>query len=63
VPSVQIVSVRVWLRVRADEAEPSFDDTQTYRYADVEFTPAGRERHFRRVLMSRTMTLRNARTT
>jgi prepilin-type N-terminal cleavage/methylation domain-containing protein len=61
VPSAQIVSVRIWLRVRADEAEPSFDDTRIYHYADVEFTPVGRERHFRRVLMSRTITLRNAR--
>ena len=62
-PGAQIVSVRVWLRLRADEAEPSFVDTQTYRYAAVEFTPSGREQHFRRVLMSRTMTLRNARST
>jgi hypothetical protein len=62
-PGAQIVSVRVWLRVRADEPEPSFVDTQTYRYADVEFTPTGRERNFRRVLMTRTITLRNARST
>src|SRR5262249_10266302 len=62
-PGAQIVSVRVWLRVRADEAEPAFVDTQTYRYADVTFTPSGPERNFRRVLMSRTMTLRNARST
>jgi hypothetical protein len=60
-PAAQIVSVRVWLRVRADEAEPSFIDTRAYRYADTEFTPSGDERHFRRVLMSRTITLRNAR--
>lgn len=60
-PAAQVVSVRVWLRVRADEREPSFTDTQTYRYADVEFTPSGPARNFRRVLMSRTMTLRNAR--
>ncbi|MEJ0035615.1 MAG: PilW family protein [Gammaproteobacteria bacterium] len=62
-PAAQVVSVRVWLRVRAEEAELSFVDTQTYRYADVEFTPSGAARHFRRVLMSRTMTLRNARST
>jgi type IV pilus assembly protein PilW len=61
--SAQIVSVRVWLRVRTDEAEPAFEDARIYRYADVEFTPAGSERRFRRVLMSRTITLRNARTT
>ncbi len=62
-PVAQIVSVRVWLRVRSDEAEPTFIDTRTYRYADVEFTPSGAEEHFRRVLMSRTTTLRNARST
>jgi type IV pilus assembly protein PilW len=62
-PAAQIVSVRVWLRVRADEAEPAFVDTRTYRYADVEFTPAGAERNVRRALMSRTITLRNARPT
>jgi len=62
-PAAQIVSVRVWLRVRADEPEPSFTDARTYAYADVEFTPAGAERHFRRVLMSRTITLRNGRST
>jgi hypothetical protein len=61
--AAQVVSVRVWLRVRADEAEPSFADTRTYRYADVQFTPAGADRNFRRVLMSRTITLRNARST
>jgi type IV pilus assembly protein PilW len=62
-PAAQVVSVRVWLRVRADEAEPTFVDTRTYRYAGVEFTPSGAERNFRRVLMSRAITLRNARST
>jgi type IV pilus assembly protein PilW len=60
-PGAQVVSVRIWLRVRADVAEPTFTDTRTYRYADIEFTPSGAERNFRRVLMSRTITLRNAR--
>jgi Tfp pilus assembly protein PilW len=62
-PGAQIVSVRVWLRVRADEAEPTFVDTRTYRYAGVTFTPSGADRNFRRVLISRTITLRNARST
>lgn len=61
--AAQVVSVRVWLRVRADAAEPSFIDTRTYSYADVEYTPSGSERNFRRVLVSRTLTLRNARST
>jgi type IV pilus assembly protein PilW len=59
---VQVVAVRVWLRIRADEPEEvGFDDAQTYRYADVVYTPAGAERKFRRVLMSRTVAVRNAR--
>jgi len=61
--AAQVVSVRVWLRVRADETESTFVDTRTYRYADVEFTPTGAERNFRRVLLSRAITLRNARST
>jgi type IV pilus assembly protein PilW len=59
----QVVSVRLWLRVRADLPEPSFQDDRTYRYANVTFTPAGTERHYRRALMTRTVALRNARVT
>jgi type IV pilus assembly protein PilW len=59
---LQVVAVRVWLRIRADEPEVGFDDAQTYCYGDVAYTPAGAERRFRRVLMSRTVALRNART-
>jgi type IV pilus assembly protein PilW len=58
---LQIFAVRVWLRIRADLAEAGFDDGATYRYADVAYTPIGAERTFRRVLMSRTITVRNAR--
>ena len=60
-PQVQVVSVRMWLRIRSDEAEAGFIDTRTYRYGDVVYTPAGAERSFRRVVMSRTVALRNAR--
>ncbi len=59
--TAQVVAVRVWLRLRADQPEPTFVDTRTYRYSNVAFTPAGAEQNFRRVLMSRTITLRNAR--
>jgi type IV pilus assembly protein PilW len=58
---LQVVSVRIWLRVRGDQLEPGFVDDRTYRYADVEYTPAGAERAFRRVLLTRTIALRNAR--
>ena len=60
-PAAQVVSVRIWLRLRADQPEPTFVDARTYRYANVTYTPAGSARNFRRVLMSRTITLRNAR--
>jgi len=58
---LQIFAVRVWLRIRADAPEGGFDDGATYQYADVAYTPAGTERKFRRVLMSRTVAVRNAR--
>jgi type IV pilus assembly protein PilW len=59
---LQVVAVRVWLRIRSDQREPGFVDGHTYRYGNVEYTPAGTERNFRRVLLSRTILLRNART-
>lgn len=59
---LQVVSVRIWVRLRAEQSEPGFVDDRTYRYGDVEYTPAGAERSFRRVLLSRTISLRNART-
>lgn len=58
----QVVSVRVWLRLRGEQPEPQIDDQRTYRYADVEYTPAGEARRYRRMLVSRTIMLRNART-
>lgn len=59
---LQVMAVRVWLRVRAEEPDAQFTDHQTYRYANVEFTPTGAERNYRRVLISRTIAVRNART-
>jgi type IV pilus assembly protein PilW len=58
----QVVSVRIWVRVRADRAEPGFIDNRRYQYANVDYTPAGADAGIRRVLMSRTISLRNART-
>jgi type IV pilus assembly protein PilW len=58
----QVVAVRFWLRVRSDQREPDIIDTNEYKYADVRFRPTGEEQHYRRILMSRTVTLRNART-
>jgi type IV pilus assembly protein PilW len=58
----QVVAVRFWVRVRADQPEVGFVDNRTYTYADRQYTPQGNEQRFRRVLMSRTVMLRNART-
>jgi hypothetical protein len=59
----QVVSVRFWVRVRSDQREPDVVDTTEYKYADIPpYKPSGEASHYRRVLMSRTVTLRNART-
>jgi hypothetical protein len=59
---LQVVSVRLWLRIRSDQREPGFVDGRTYRYANVVYRPAGDARNFRRILLSRTILLRNSRT-
>jgi type IV pilus assembly protein PilW len=51
-------AVRIWMRIRADSTERGFRDDRTWRYADVEFTPATIEQEMRRTLVSRTITLR-----
>lgn len=53
----QIVSVRVWLLVRSETPEVGFVDGRTYRYGDREYTPND---NFRRLLVSRTIQVRNA---
>jgi type IV pilus assembly protein PilW len=62
--NAQIVAVRVWLRIRADLPETGFTDTRTYTYAGrPDWTPpAGSElASTRRILVSRTFFVRNAR--
>jgi len=60
--NAQIVAVRIWLRLRSDMPESGFTDTRTYTYADrPAYTPAGADATFRRLLVSRTFYLRNAR--
>jgi type IV pilus assembly protein PilW len=58
----QVVAVRIWLRIRADQPEPGFVDNKPYVYANVNYTPSGADTRYRRVLVSRTVYLRNART-
>jgi type IV pilus assembly protein PilW len=56
--SGQVVAVRIWVRVRGDLPESGFVDGRRYQYADTDFTPND---GFRRVLLSRTIFLRNSR--
>ena len=60
--SAQIVAVRVWLRIRADATEVGYTDDRQYAYAGKVYTPAAAEANVRRILVSRTVYLRNART-
>lgn len=65
----RVRALRIWLRIRGDQSvdadgnfenvEAGFSDARTYRYADREYTPAGDEARFRRLLVSRTIFLRN----
>jgi len=58
----QVVAVRIWLRIRADDREPGFVDARNYDYAGINYTPAGADAGYRRIVISRTIFLRNART-
>jgi prepilin-type N-terminal cleavage/methylation domain-containing protein len=58
----QIVAVRLWLRIRGDQIEPGFMDPGPYNYADVvNWVPNATERKYRRILVMKTIMLRNAR--
>jgi type IV pilus assembly protein PilW len=56
--SAQIVSVRIWLRVRALEPEAGYVNNNRYVYGSTDFTAND---SIRRVVVSRTIQLRNAR--
>jgi type IV pilus assembly protein PilW len=60
--SAQIVTIRIWLRLRTEQVETAFVDNRNYVYADQNYTPAAAEQGFRRLLITRTIYLRNART-
>jgi phage tail protein X len=55
-----VISVRLWLRIRADATEPGFHDDRTLTYANVSYTPSPADARQRRMLIERTVTLRNA---
>jgi hypothetical protein len=55
-----VVAVRLWLRIRADATEPGFNDDRTLTYANVSFSPSPADARTRRLLVERTVALRNA---
>jgi prepilin-type N-terminal cleavage/methylation domain-containing protein len=57
----QIIAVRVWLRLRADTTEGGYVDGRSLRYADVAFAPTPAEAAQRRILIERTVAIRNLR--
>ena len=58
-PGDAVVAVRIWLLVRSNRQEVGFTDDRTYQYADrAAFSPGD---PFRRLLVSKTIHLRNTR--
>ena len=57
-PEARVLTVRIWLRLRAELPEQGFADTREYTYADQHY-PAMNDR-FRRLVLTRTIRLRNA---
>ena len=59
IPDAEILAVRIWLRIRAENTEAGYKDTRTYVYADQNL-PAPNDA-YRRVVLSKTIYMRNAR--
>lgn len=58
-PNAEVLAVRIWLRLRAERAENGFIDPTDYDYADQDFGTF--DDGFRRIVVSKTIYLRNAR--
>jgi type IV pilus assembly protein PilW len=58
-PDAQILAVRLWIRLRAERPENGFTDTTNYVYADQNVPPFNDQ--FRRIVVTKTIYLRNAR--
>ena len=58
-----VISATVWLRVRAEEPDFTYRDTDSYQYADMgaAWTPDADESRFRRLVATKTIQLRNTR--
>jgi prepilin-type N-terminal cleavage/methylation domain-containing protein len=59
-PGANVRALRLWLLVRASEPEAGYRDPRDYRYANRTTPLADDERRFRRLLVTRTIALRNA---
>jgi hypothetical protein len=55
----KVVAVRFWLRIRSDSTERGYADSRRLDYADTAFTPSVVESSQRRLLVARTVALRN----
>jgi type IV pilus assembly protein PilW len=60
-PNVEVLAVRIWLRVRAERPDFGYTDASGYVYADRSILAPGFNDRFRRVVVSKTIYLRNAR--
>ncbi len=58
-PTRIVLAVRIWVRVRAERLENGFTDTTNYVYADQNVGPFND--NFRRMVVSKTIYVRNAR--
>ena len=58
-PGDRVVAVRLWLRIRSDVTEPGFQDDTALSYANARFAPSPTEARHRRILIERTVALRN----
>jgi type IV pilus assembly protein PilW len=54
-----LVAVRLWLRVRADHTESGYRDDRALAYSNTTFVPNHLEARQRRILVTRTVALRN----
>ncbi len=61
IADARVLAVRVWLVVRSEDTELGYADNRQYRYANREYTVPPQVQGFRRLLVSRTIFLRNQR--
>jgi type IV pilus assembly protein PilW len=61
-PGVRVRSVRLWLLVRADSLDVTYEDEAHYRYANLDYTidqRADMPQGYRRLLVTQTVAMRN----